>query len=136
MRLLKLRVFILLSFLLNMSVHSVFAQDEIFSKLRLAIKSGDANAISTYLDDNLDLKIENQEGTYSGTQAEFVLKDYFRKYPPLDFKYLHKGESPGGAKYAIGSYLYNGGTYRVYMKLKKVGSRYRIDTLDFTKDKD
>lgn len=136
MRLLKLKIFLFLGVFLSMSVHTVFAQDEVFSKCRLAIKAGDANSISTYLDDNLDLKIENQEGTYSGRQAEFVLRDYFRKYPPQDFKYLHKGESPGGAKYAIGSYIYSGGTYRVYMKLKKAGAGYRIDTLDFTKDKD
>lgn len=130
MKLLKLKIFFLLAFVTSMS----FAQNEIFSKLRLAIKAGDSKTISTYLDQSLDLKIESQEGTYSGTQAEFVLKDYFRKYPPQSFEYIHKGESPAGAKYAIGSYVSNGGTFRVYMKLKKIGANYRIDTLDFTRE--
>ena len=130
----KLKILFFLAFLTSMFLQTAVAQDEIFTKLRLAIKAGDSKMISTHLNDQLDLKIESQEGSYSGTQAEFVLKDYFRKYPPQTFEYIHKGESPGGAKYAIGSYVSNGGTFRVYMKLKKVGATYRIVTLDFTRE--
>ncbi|MCP4520268.1 MAG: DUF4783 domain-containing protein [Cytophagales bacterium] len=114
--------------------HTSLAQNEIFSELRLAIQAGDSEAISKYLDSKVDLKIESQEATYSSTQAKFVLKDFFQKYPSKGFSYIHKGESPGGAKYAIGSYTCENITFRVYMKLKKVGSVYRIDTLDFTRE--
>lgn len=111
-----------------------FAQSEVINNVRSSIKAGSSKELSNYLGDMISLEIDGVQSNYSKTQAEYVLKDFFKKYPPNDFQYVHQGASEGGLKYAIGRYSYNGGSFRVVLRSKSVNGAYKVSSLDFTKE--
>jgi hypothetical protein len=110
------------------------AQSEVINSVRSSIKAGSSKELSNYLGDMISLEIDGVQSNYSKTQAEYVLKDFFKKYPPSDFQYVHQGASEGGLKYAIGRYSYNGGSFRVVLRSKNVNGEYKVSSLDFTKE--
>jgi hypothetical protein len=111
-----------------------YAQSEVINNVRSSIKAGSSKELSNYLGDMISLEIDGVQSNYSKTQAEYVLKDFFKKYPPNDFQYVHQGASEGGLKYAIGRYSYEGGSFRVVLRSKVVDGSYKVSSLDFTKE--
>ncbi len=112
----------------------VVAQSEVINNVRSAIKAGSSKELSKYLSEMVSLKIEGVQSNYSKTQAEYVLNDFFGKYRPSDFQYVHQGASEGGLKYAIGRYSYEGGSFRVVLRSKNLEGGYKVSSLDFTKE--
>ena len=110
------------------------AQGDVLNAVRAAIKMGSSKELVKHLNNRIDLVIDGDQASYSKTQAEFVLKDFFKKYPPSDFQYIHKGASKDGLKYAIGKYSHQGGTFRVVLRSKKFNDKHKIYNLDFTRD--
>ena len=134
MRVIKLQLpFIsLIAGLLLMATPSV-GQEDVINNARLALKTGSSKELAKYFNKMVELNIDGEKSNYSKTQAEFVLRDFFKKFPPTDFQYIHQGASREGLKYAIGKYTYANGSFRVYMLVKKFDSNYLIDTMDFSK---
>jgi len=86
------------------------------------------------LNNNVDVTIDGNVDSYSKTQAEFALRDFFKNNPPSSFTIVHQGSSKGGLPYAIGQYLTNNETYRVWMRIKKTDGRYLIHEISFIKE--
>ncbi|WP_332922162.1 DUF4783 domain-containing protein [Persicobacter psychrovividus] len=110
------------------------AQSEVLQKVRVALKTGNAKELSRHVHQNAELTFDGEKANYSRTQAEFVLKDFFKKNPPTDFQYVHQGTSREGLKYSIGKYETQTATYRVYMFVKRYDNSYFVDTIDFSKE--
>ena len=96
-----------------------------------ALKSGNAKALSVYFHSSIDLTIKQTEGTYSKSQAEYVIHNFFNSNKPTAFKVNHSGSSSDRAKYVIGSLESSGGTYRVYMLFKSISGKELIQTMSF-----
>jgi hypothetical protein len=112
------------SFIINRS-------NDIIADIGTAIKSGSASNVSKYFNSTLDLTTPDNEGTYSKTQAELILKDFFTKNTPDSFTINHNGSSNDGSLYAIGTYVSKGNSYRTYFLLKKVDTAFLIQKLEF-----
>ena len=110
------------------------AQEDVLTSLKSHLKAGDAKLVATYFNELVEININGEKGSYSKTQAEFVLKDFFRKNPPLDYKKIHQGASKEGLNYTIGNYTCAEGSYRVYIVVKLFKGNYLIDTIDFSKE--
>jgi len=108
--------------------------EEIVSNSKVALKAGSSKDISKFFSDLVELSLLGEKSSYSKSHAEVLLKDFFKKYPPVDFQYIHQGSSKEGLKYAIGKYTYNGGSFRVYLLIKQFSGNYLIDTLEFSKE--
>jgi hypothetical protein len=126
----KIKIFILIIVGLNFSSF-LYGQGDVINEAKLAIKAGSSKELTKYFNESVELGIDGENMNYSKTQAEFVLKDFFKKYPPTDLVYIHQGSSPEGSKYAIGKYSHSGGTFRLFMLVKQVKGVYVIDRLDF-----
>ncbi len=113
---------------------SAWGQSEVINNVRSAIKAGSSKELAKFLGDMISLEIDGVHSNYSKTQAEYVLKDFFKKYRPNDFQYVHQGASEGGLKYAIGRYSYDGGSFRVVLRSKNINGTYKVSSLDFTKE--
>ena len=124
----------LLCFILCLNFSPVRAQDEVIDNVRAAIKAGSSRELSRHLNNVVELSINGEKSSYSRTQAEFVLKDFFNKYPPRNFQYTHQGSSRDGLKYAIGTYTYDRGTFMIYMVIKQFGGEYRVDIINFSEE--
>ena len=132
-RIYRYTLLLLLGSLIAVSTPS-YGQSEVINNVRSAIKAGSSKELSKYLGDMVSLKIDGVQSNYSKTQAEYVLKDFFGKYRPSDFQYVHQGASEGGLKYAIGRYSYQGGSFRVVLRSKNMDGGYKVSSLDFTKE--
>lgn len=118
----------------HLSFLDVSAQNTVFDEAREAIKIGSSKELVNFLSVVTEIKIDGKSSNYSKSQAEYVLKDFFKEFPPKRFSYIHEGSSKEGLHYAIGKYEYEGGAHRVYILFKKIEDRYMIDTMDLTKE--
>ena len=96
------------------------------------ISTGNAKGLSAHFDNLVELHLDDQEGTFSRTQAEQIMKDFFRQYPPRTFSFLQDGISEGAnMQYAIGTYVYGSRKFRTYVYLKKRNGQMLIQELSF-----
>lgn len=98
------------------------------------IKNGNAKELVKYFASVTELVTDDEEGSYSKTQAELVLRNFFKKNPASEFRYDHKGTSPGGLKYFRGTYVSAGTEFMIYFKMKEVGGKYIIDTFNISEE--
>lgn len=110
------------------------AQGETLGAVRNAIRSASSRELSQYFGSTVEISIDGERQSYSATQAEFVMKDFFSKTAPASFEIVHQGASSSGVPYAIGKYSGKTGPYRVFVKMKNANGGLRIDTIDFTKE--
>ncbi len=111
-----------------------FGQSDLFEPIREVIKAGSSKEMSRHLNQNLDINIEGSVKTYSKAQAEFVFRDFFKKYPPTSFNIVHTGASKGGLQFAIGRYISGSHNFSVLMRVKKVNADYLIHEISFVKE--
>lgn len=111
-----------------------WAQADVINNVRASLKAGSSKELVKSFNTTVELNFDGKKSTYSRTQAEFVLKDFFKKYPPTDFQYIHQGASKQGLTYVIGKYFYEGGSFRVLLYIKNFNGKYLVDLIDFSKE--
>lgn len=84
-----------------------------------ALKSGNAQELSKYIDDNIEISLPDKSDNYSKAQAVMVLKDFFNNNGVTGFEVQFKGEN-GGSQFCVGKLTTKSGSYRttVFMKTK------------------
>lgn len=125
---------IALTFFLFFIAQTAFSQSPVINNVRAALKAGSAKELVKNFNNTVELNFDGEKSSYSRTQAEFVLKDFFKKYPPSDFEYIHQGSSQQGLTYVIGKYSFEGGSFRVLMYIKKISDSYLVDLIDFSRE--
>ena len=110
------------------------AQSEIINNMRAALKAGSSREFVKNFNNMVELNFEGEKSNYSRSQAELGLKEFFKKYPPIDFQYIHKGSSKQGLTYVIGKYTFEDGSFRVWILIKKFGDDYLVDSIDFSRE--
>ncbi len=102
------------------------------SAITAAISTGNADALGKYFDANVEVALKDTERTYSKSEAIKVIKDFFAKNKPSNFKQVHQGASKGqDSQYVIGNLTANTGSYRVYVFMKVSGGKNVIQEIRF-----
>jgi hypothetical protein len=122
----------LLVLLFSGSVLGLRAQSaqEVFNAVSSSIGKANDVAIAAYFNASVEVTVPGSDQSYTSTQAQFVVKDFFAKNPPAGFKLLHNGES-GGTWYATGAYSSAKGSFDTNIFLKKVGDKFLITQIRF-----
>lgn len=126
----KLVIIVLGMFL---SISTAFNQKSV-EDISNALKSGNAPALAAYFHATIDLTILQKQGTYSKSQAEQVVQNFFASNKPSDFSINHDGTTGEGSKYIIGALTTSTGEYRVYLSFKNLNGAELIQTLRFEVD--
>ena len=113
---------------------AAMAQSETIKNVRTALKAGSSKELVKNFNRTIELNFDGDKSNYSRTQAEFVLRDFFKKYPPSDFQYIHQGASKQGLTYVIGKYTFESGSFRVLLYIKKFNESYFVDLIDFSRE--
>jgi hypothetical protein len=113
---------------------AAFAQADVIGQVKETIKAGSAKELSRYLNQTVDVTLEDGPQSYSKAQAEFVFRDFFKLHPPTEFSIIHQGTSKGGQTFGIGQYKTGTETYRVYMKVKSVDNQQLVHEISFAKE--
>ena len=114
--------------LIILSSFSVGAQSSIIN----AIKSGNAAELSNYFDKTVEINLPGKSNSYSKSQAELVLRDFFNNNPVKDLNIIHKSETTA-SQYFIGNLTTSNTTYRITVYLKQKADKLFIQELRFEK---
>jgi len=110
------------------------AQNDVFNSIKEAIKSANSKEVVKYFNQSVDINLEGTINTHSKAQAEFVLRDFFKKHPSTDFTIVHTGSSKGGLQYAIGKYICATENYIVTIRTRESGNSFLVNEISFIKE--
>ena len=102
-----------------------------FDNIAAFIRKGDASGLAKSFGTNVEISMKDAQNSYSKSQAEAVLKNFFSIHVPKTFVVIHQGQSPEGAKYFIGTLSTSAGTYRTYVYAKQVNNAFVIQEIRF-----
>jgi len=97
-----------------------------------ALKAGNASQVSRYFDNTIDITLQDKSNSYSRSQAELVLKDFFIMNGVISFEALHTGDN-SGSQYLIGNLKTKKGIYRTTVFMKQKADREVVQELRFEK---
>jgi len=125
MRHIKGSAIIIISLFL-LSFRPYFSIDDVAT----AMRSGNANQLSRYLDNRVDISLPDKSDTYSKTQAEMVIRDFFTTNGVQNFQVKHKGEN-GGSEFCIGVLKTRNGDFKTVLFMKLKGDKQLLQEIRF-----
>ncbi|MFN4146492.1 MAG: DUF4783 domain-containing protein [Runella sp.] len=110
---------------------------EVAERVKGSFRTGDARLLSAHFERNLELVIDTERIDFKRVrheQAELILKTFFKKYPPKDFRYGYQGTA-SNVRYCTATYQSSNGTkFQVYILMRITDRDYLINTLHFKKE--
>ncbi len=107
---------------------------ELPDSIRVSLQTGQAHRLAAHFDKTIELVIDSESVNFqsvAATHAELILNTFFKKHPPLTFRYLYRGAS-NRLLYGTGTYQSSGQTFAVYVLLRRTSTnQYLINTLQF-----
>lgn len=107
------------------------AQDssyDVFNPISKYISAGDADKLSAWFSDNLEVTIFSNSNDSSRNQARQILKSFFRSYTPRSFEITHKA-GRSNKKYALGTLNAGGEMFVVTIFVNYKDTDYKIQHL-------
>lgn len=107
------------------------AQDksyDVFNPIAKYLQMGDAEKLSAWFSDNLEVSIFSDSNDSSRDQAKQIMKSFFKSYTPRSFKISHKAGRPN-MKYALGTLTAGGEIFLVTIFVGFNDSEYKIQQL-------
>ena len=109
----------------------VSAQDnsyDVFNPISKYLAHGDAERLSAWFSDNLEVTIFSNSNDSSRNQARQIMKSFFRSYTPRSFEITHKA-GRSNKKYALGTLNAGGEMFVVTIFVNYTDTDYRIQHL-------
>ena len=107
------------------------AQDsgyDVFNPIAKYLAIGDAEKLSAWFSDNLEITIFSDSNDSSRNQARQIVKSFFRSYTPRSFEITHKA-GRSNMKYALGTLNAGGEMFLVTIFVGYDESAYKIQHL-------
>jgi hypothetical protein len=95
-----------------------------------AIRSGNVTQLSSFFDVRVDITLPDKSDTYSRTQAEMVIGDFFNTNVVQNFKITQQGES-GGTFFCAGILQTRSGNYRTTLFFRQKGDKHFLQEIRF-----
>jgi hypothetical protein len=108
--------------------------DDVVNNVVAALSAGDANRLASYFNSTIDLTVPSGDGSYSKSQAEMMVKNFFTQNTPVSFRVNQQGSSNEGSLFCIGTLTTKTATYRTYFLVKKVNGVSLVHQLQFEKE--
>ncbi|MGD9556418.1 MAG: DUF4783 domain-containing protein [Mangrovibacterium sp.] len=98
----------------------------------VSFRTGNANTLSVYFNENIEMVVPDHDDVYSRAQAQQIISGFFSQNKAQEFNIIHQGGKEG-ARYAIGNLKTDKGSFRVYFLLKEAGNKAYIHQLRIEK---
>ena len=102
--------------------------DDVFVPISKYLAAGNAEALSAWFADNLEIAVLARESDASRAQARQIVKTFFDNYTPRSFNITHTA-GRANMKYALGTLKAGGETFNVTIFLSCKENSYRIQQL-------
>ena len=101
---------------------------DVFNPISKYLAQGDADRLSAWFSDNLEVTIFSTSNDASRNQARQIMKSFFRSYTPRSFEITHKA-GRSNMKYALGTLNAGGERFIVTIFVGYNESSYKIQHL-------
>ena len=98
---------------------------DVFVPISKYLEMGDAERLSAWFSDNLEVTIFSNSNDSSRNQAKQIIKSFFKSYTPRTFKITHKAGRPN-MKYALGTLTAGGEMFLVTIFVGYKDAEYKI----------
>jgi hypothetical protein len=95
-----------------------------------AIRAGNVTRLSPFFDSRVDISLPDKSDTYSRSQAEMVIGDFFNTNIVQNFRITQQGES-GGTFFCTGLLLTRSGNFRTTLFFKQKGDKHFLQEIRF-----
>ncbi len=123
------RTAILAILILLVAAMNLWAQSDPFEKVFEAFRNSDAGELAVHFNSTIDLKLPDNENTYSSSQGEMIFKEFFRKYPSKSFSLLEKGSTDPASRFAIGEYSTETKVLKIFIFFKEEKTGFLIHNI-------
>ena len=106
----------------------IYGQDngyDVFNPISKYLAQGDAEKLSAWFSDNLEVTIFSDSNDSSRNQARQIMKSFFRSYTPRSFEITHRA-GRSNMKYALGTLNAGGEMFVVTIFVGYSDSSYKI----------
>ncbi|MDY6800246.1 MAG: DUF4783 domain-containing protein [Bacteroidota bacterium] len=117
MKTLKKAIPLIILFTLFFNLGSFSLSQEIPRDIAIAFKVGNADELSRYFNNTIELVILDKEDIYSKVQAKQIIDQFFLDHTPKSFEFVHQGGKEE-SQFAIGKLVTFNGTFRIYLLIK------------------
>ena len=100
------------------------------SEVVSALKNGNASEMSKYFDNTVEITLPEKSSSYSKSQAELILRDFFNTNSVKSFSILHQGEN-AGSQFCIGTLTTKNSSYRTTVYMKQKGDKQLLQEIRF-----
>jgi outer membrane lipoprotein-sorting protein len=114
-----------------MSCLSLYAREQgydVFKPIAKYMSQGDADRLSAWFSDNLEVTIFATSNDASRNQARQIMKSFFKAYTPRSFEISHQA-GRSNMKYALGTLNAGGEMFLVTLFVNFKGETYRIQQI-------
>ena len=101
---------------------------DVFNPISKYLARGDADKLSAWFSDNLEVTIFSDSNDSSRNQARQIMKSFFRSYTPRSFEITHKA-GRSNMKYALGTLNAGGERFIVTIFVGYNETSYKIQHL-------
>ena len=119
---------VMLAFCIGFSASAQNRAYDVFVPIAKYMKKGDADRLSAWFADNLEITILSTTNDSSRNQARQIMKSFFNSYTPRSFTIDHKA-GRSNMKYALGSLSAGGEMFRVTLFVSCKDDTYKIQQL-------
>lgn len=95
-----------------------------------ALKSGNSAQVSKYFDNTVEITLPEKSNSYSKSQGEQILRDFFANNPVKSFEIIHQGDN-AGSQYCIGTLSTKSASYRTTVYMKQKGDKQLLQEIRF-----
>ena len=111
-----------------LAVHSADDGYDVFVPIAKYLSKGDAESLSAWFADNLEITIMSTTNDSSKNQAKQILKNFFSTHTTRSFEINHTA-SRSNSKYALGYLNAGGELFKVTIFVSKCKDPYKIQQL-------
>jgi hypothetical protein len=124
---------VILMFILSGLFLSETQAQQVPEKMIRAFQSGDADALAPHFNERFQLTLLGVDHRISQSQAKEIMRDFFKKYPPVTFEIMFKGDKKD-SNFAVGRLKTKTEVFRINLFFKKVGEQNLLHLLEIEKD--
>jgi len=110
-------------------------QKETFQTISSALGQGDARQFASFFNRTVDIGLPGNDNSFSASQGEMVMKEFFKNNPPVSFETSKQGATDASSQFIIGQYLSRTKHFQVYIYLRKFDDKFLIHKIKFEEKK-
>jgi hypothetical protein len=95
-----------------------------------ALKNGNVEKMSKYFDNMVDVSVPGKSNTFSRSQAEMVIKDFFALNKVKNFEVQHSGNNPT-SNFIIGTLTTVSGKFRTTVYMREKSDKQYLQGIEF-----